>query len=423
MFDVRKFRLAPFPDQERELLRQLDELRFLWNHALQARIDAHKRGEKSVGFVDQEKALTRWRAFDKDGIGRVYSHVAQDLLARLDDAYKHFFRRVRNGEQAGFPRFKREVTSLTYPDGNGSADIVDGRNGTKRLHLSKLADIPIVVHRNIPDGKLKTVTVEREGDRWFAVLVYETNVEIPAAVGPPTSPIGVDVGLHSVAALSDGTLIEAPKFYRSGQKRLRRAQKKLCRKQKGSRNWHKQAARVRNLHFKVANQRRDFNHKFTTDLVRQHDLVAFEALSIRSMVRNGHLSKSIADASWGQLRLMSKYKEARRSGRYIEVDAKGTTQECSNCHAAPETPLTLSDRVRSCPKCGLVLDRDINAARNILSRSLGKVSEDIGKLTPVETAPPPSRKGRRAWSRKQEPPSLGIETPTVGPSGPTFGGR
>lgn len=123
----------------------------------------------------------------------------------------------------------------------------------------------------------------------------------------------------------------------------------------------------------------------------------------------------------GQIRRMSKYKEARRSGRYIEVDAKGTTQECSRCHSSPEVSLTLKDRVRSCSQCGLVLDRDINAARNILSRSLDKVSEDIGKLTPVETAPPPSRKGRRAWSRKQEPPCAMV-APFEGPSGPSMGG-
>src|SRR5208283_1081827 len=234
-----KYRLYPFPSQERELLWQMNELRQLWNYALERRADSWTTDHKSLSYVDQCRDLARWRSYDKHGLGTIYGHVAQAELARLEDAFKAFFRHVKNGEKGGYPKRKREVTSLTYPDGNGSASIVNGRNGTKRLHLSMLADIPIKIHRTVPNGKLKTVTVEREGDRWFAVLTYLVEPFAPPTE-PPTTPIGVDVGLHSLAALSDGTLVEAPQFYRHDELLLKRAQRKLSRKKKGSCNYRKQ---------------------------------------------------------------------------------------------------------------------------------------------------------------------------------------
>jgi putative transposase len=402
MFVPFKFRLYPFHNQERELLRQFEELCFLWNYALEQRQDAWRTEKRSISYVDQCRDLTRWRKFDKDGIGRVYAQVAQESLARLDDAFKHFFRRVKAGEPPGFPRFKREVVSLTYPQAYEGVAVVEGRNGTRRLHLPKVGDIPIEVHRELTKGKVKTCTVEREGDRWFAILTVEVADPVPPPALPPERPVGVDLGLTSLATLSTGEKVEAPKFLHRAEDKIRRQQRKLSRKVKGSNNWHKQRVRVARCHAKVRDQRRDFAHKLTTRWADTYDLIAFEDMDLRDHMK-GRFSKATADAGWGMLRQMSKYKEARRSGRYVEVPTKGTTQTCSKCGWLADPPLTLKDRTYSCP-CGLRLDRDVNAARNILARALAIVPGDTGELTPVEIGPPPHRKGRRVRSKKQEPP-------------------
>lgn len=421
-----KMRLRPFHNDETELLSDLDTMRELWNYVLERKIFAYKFQGRTLGHVHFEHELGRWRKQDPNGIGRILSHVAQDQLARNDAAYDAFFRRVRNGEQAGFPKFKDEVTSLTWPDGDGSAAIVDARNGTKRLHLSRARgrsgmEIPIVITAKLPEGNPKTATIEREGNKWFAILTYETPC-YPPAVGMPASPIGIDVGLPTIVALSDGTEIAAPRFFRKSERHLTHAQRRLKRMTKGSTRWHRQQERIARIHEKIRHQRGDFIHKHTTAIVAQHDLVAAEGLSIKRMVRSHTYAKSISDAAWGQIRQQFAYKERRRSGRYVEVDARGTTQECSNCHSKEDVPMGIKDRVRSCSKCGLVLGRDVNAAKNILCRSLVKVSEDLGTITPVETARDVGRKGRRKWSvKRQASPSVASAiSPLEGPSGPSL---
>ncbi len=404
MYQPYKYRLYPFPDQKRELLRQFGELRFLWNYALEQRLDAWRKEKRSVSYVDQCRGLAKWRAFDQEGIGRVYGHAAQETLARLDDSFQHFFRRVKAGGPPGFPRFKCETTSMGYPDSNGSGAIVPGRNGTRRLHLSKVGDLPIKVHREPPEGRIKTCTVKREGDRWFAVLTYEVSDPTPPPATPPETPIGVDLGLHQLAALSSGEVVKPPQFLDRALVQLKRQQRKLARKRCGSGKWHKQKVHVVRCHAKVRDQRRDFAHKVTTGWARAHDLIAFEDMDLRGHME-GRFPKSTADAGWGMLRQMSQYKEARRSGRYVEVPTKGTTQTCSKCGRLADPPLTLKDRTYECP-CGLRLDRDRNAAKNILARALATVPGGTGESTPVETGPPPHRKGRRVRSLKREPPPV-----------------
>jgi putative transposase len=173
MYLATKHRLYPFPNPERELLRQLGELRFLWTHALEQRQEAWRTEKRSISYVDPCRDLARWRAHDTEGIGRVYGHVAQETLARLDDAFQPFVRRVRAGSRPGVPHFKREVVSLCYPDSNGSSQLVPRRNETRRLRRSMVGEIPIEVSRAPPEPSVKICTVEREGDRWFAILTYE----------------------------------------------------------------------------------------------------------------------------------------------------------------------------------------------------------------------------------------------------------
>ncbi len=397
-----KFRLYPFRSQEREFRRQLEELRFLWNHALERRQEAWRKPRRSTSHVDPCRDLARRRAYDTDGTGRIYGHVAQETLARLNDAFQHFFRRVKAGGEPGFPRFKREVASMCYPDSNGSATIVPGRNGTWRLHLSMVGDLPIKVHRSSPEGRVKTCTVKREGDRWFAVLTYEVpDPSLPPAA-PPISPVGVDLGFARLATLSDGQVVEPPKVLRRFEARLSRANRVVFRRKGGSHRREKAGVRLARCHAKVRDQRRDFAHKVTTGWVRDHDLVAFEDTDLRPRME-GAFPKSTADAGWGMLRQMSHCKETRRSGRHVEVPTKGTTQNCAGCGRLHDPPLMLKDRMCECP-CDVRLDRDLNAARNILARAFCAVPGGTGESTPVEIGPPPHRKGRRVRSKKRGPP-------------------
>lgn len=392
-----KFRLYPFKDQERELNRQLGELNFLWNYALEQRIETWRLEHKSITFVDQCRSLTRWRRFDRDGIERVNAQVAQDCLARLNDAFLAFFSR-----RSSYPHFKRETTSMTYPQACESVRFTDGRNRTKRLRISKVGDIPIEVHRAPPEGCVKTCTVEREGDRWYAVLTFEVPVSAPPPTTPPEKPLGVDLGLTHLAVTSEGETVEPPKFLQRTEHRLKRAQRVMSRRKKGSHNREKAKRRVARLHAKVRDQRRDFAHQLTTGWAEEHDLIAFEGMDLREHML-GRFSKATADAGWGMLRQMSEYKQRNRSHRYIEVPTKGTTQTCSGCARLHDPLLTLKDRTYDCP-CGLRLDRDLNAAKNVVARALVIVGRGTPKSMPVEIGPPPIRKGRRVLSRNQEPP-------------------
>ena len=402
MYQPFKYRLYPFKNQERELLLQLGELKLLWNHSLEQRIDAWRMEEKSISYVDQCRSLAKWRAYCPE-LGRIYGHVAQECIHRLDDAFKHFYRRCKSGEKPGYPRFKSEVTSLTYPDSNGSAAIVPGRNGTKRLHLAKIGDIPIEVHRKPAEGRVKTCTVEREGDKWYAILTIEVPDHTPPPTTPPAKPVGIDLGLTSLATLSTGEKIEPPKFLRKAEKRLKWFDREVARKKKGSCNREKAKVRRARYHARVRDQRRDFAHKLTTGWADTYDLIGVEDMDVRNMMGNHHLAKSIGDSGWGMLRQMAEYKMRNHSKWFFPVDAKNTTQSCSKCGQLADPKLTLKDRVLQCP-CGHTEDRDVNAAKNIVKSALAMVPGGTGETTPVETGPPPARKGRRVRSKKQEPP-------------------
>ena len=415
MYQPLKYRLYPFRNQERELLRQLGQLKFLWNYALEQRVDTWRLEKKHLGYVDQCRSLAKWRAYDKGGVGKVYGHVAQETLARLDDAFKAFFRRVKERKagksvpRLGYPCFKADTTSLTYPDSNGSAVIVPGREGTRRLHLAMLGDIPIEVHRAPPEGRVKTCTVSREGDRWYAILTYELpDPALPTML--PASPVGVDLGLTALATLSTGEKVDPPKFMRKAEERLKWLDREVARKKKGSCNREKAKIRRARYHAKVRDQRRDFAHKLTTGWANQYDLIGFEDMDLRGLARS-HAGKSMLDAGWGMLRQMSEYKQRNRSQRYVEVPTKDTTQTCHQCGKLAVPRIELKDREFRSAACGHVMDRDMNAAKNVVARALAIVGRGTSEVTLVETGPPPHRKGRRVRSKKQEPPcAMGVAT-------------
>ncbi len=378
-----KFRLYPDEKQSGKLLGILEAGRRLWNDALAHRKRRWEVERKSTSYSYQCWVLTAERNADPS-LGEMYSQMGQDMLKRLDKAFKAFFER-----RTHYPRFKKygSANSVTYPQAyNGCVRLDTSR---KRLFLSKVGNVRVVIHRPVPAGtKLKTCTVRLESDgSWYASLVYEDEAQIPKPVKTLTSPVGIDLGLKSLVMTSEGIGVPHPKFLRKAEKRLKRLQRRFSSKAKGSAKGRRTRRLLAIQHARVARRRRDFNHKLTTELVRKHDLVAFEDLKVRNMVRNHALAKSISDAGWGQLVTFCQYKEEWKGGLVIKVEPAYTTQECFFCGALNDIPLSI--RQFECLGCGRTLDRDTNAAKIILKRAIAKVPRDTGELTPVETGPIP----------------------------------
>lgn len=359
-----KFRIYPNKEQEARLLSWLETCRWIYNTALAQRKETWEREKRSVNRVEQQVWLKEAKKTDERLRG-IHSQVAQEVLFRVERAFAAFFRRVKNGETPGYPRFKgkgryKSITFTQFGEGKG-ASFQDGK-----LRLSKIGLVKIKLHREIP-GTIKTVIVKRDATgKWWAIFAAEIKLAWPQAhTGPAT---GLDAGLEKFAALSDGNIIENPRHLRKTEKRLKHAQRSLSRKAKGSRNQEKARRKLAELHAKVCNQRRDFLHKQSRRLVNTYSLIAIEDLNIKGMVKNHHLAKSISDAGWGEFMAMLEYKAAEAGTRLVKVNPSGTSQECSRC--GMDVPKELSGRIHCCPYCGLVLDRDVNAARNILKRAL-----------------------------------------------------
>ncbi len=372
-----KFRLYPNKQQATTLTQWLTTCRILYNNSLAERKDAWQTHQKSFSYYEQANQL---KAAKKNNpfLKAVHSQVLQDALRRLDKTFKHFFRRIKKGEKAGYPRFKGKYRydSFTYPQSGFALDYQK-----KKLRLSKIGSINIKLHRPIPaEGVIKTCTIKRHVDHWYACFTVE--LPDPESQRELKTVIGVDVGLKSLLALNNGETIANPRWLRNSEKKLANAQRKKNRKVKGSNNRHTQNKKVARVHRKIRNQRKDFHHKLSRKLVDNYDLIVYENLTITNMVKNRHLAKSISDAGWGQLMCFTEYK-AEEAGTIVEyVSAYNTTQLCSRCGQL--VPKTLATRIHSCPYCGLDLARDHNSAITVLRRSTHYVESLSGQGLPVE---------------------------------------
>jgi putative transposase len=297
----------------------------------------------------------------------------QNVSKRLSDAYKAFFRRVKEGGKPGFPRFKSRVKSITYPQsGFGFTD-------DKRLRVSKIGRIPIVKHRDI-QGCVKTLTIKQnKANQWYACFSCE--VKTKKVKHPSKESVGVDVGLIHFATLSDGTKIDNPRHLLKAEHRLKKLQRSLTRKKKGSSNRKKARLKLARQHLKVENQRRDFLHKLSHSLTTKYKTLVLEDLNIKGMVKNHRLSKHIHDAGWGMFAQFCSYKAVACGGAAVCVNPQDTSKTCHIC--GHKQTLPLSQRTFKCEACGNIVDRDVNAARNIEDRGgLPRIS------TPVENRPP-----------------------------------
>ncbi len=368
--------MYPNNGQIQAIAGMLEECRWLYNWALDCRKLAWEHMKEHVNYYDQANLLPYLKEKVRPNLTGVQSQVLQDVLRRVDKAFKAFFRRAKSGEKPGYPRFrgKDRYDSITYPQ-NPAFRIEKTGLRCDKLVLSKIGAVRCRVHRDIPDDAVtKTCTISRSGDRWFASITYDVpDADVKEIISE--NVVGLDLGLNHLLAFSDGVFLDAPKWFRASEKKLGIEQRRLSRKKRRSKNRSRQRLRVSAVHRKIHAQRKDFMHKTSRSLVDSFDGVVMEDLRIKNMVRNHHLSKSIHDAGWNMFAGFVAYKAEEAGKHAVFVNPSGTSIECCVCG----TPVskTLSVRTHRCPSCGLVLDRDTNAAVNILGRGL----DALGLLT------------------------------------------
>ena len=349
-----KFRLYPTGRQVQALNDQLDQARHLYNAALEQRSFAYQRRGVSLNYHDQAADLKDMRAAGAGGPANF--SACQDVLRRLDKAFKAFFRRTRCGDKPGFPRFKSKdrFDSYTFPAYGDGCKVRD--NG--KLYVQGIGELKVKWHRKLSD-KIKTVTLRRRAGCWHVCFSVEYEADLLPVV---QGEVGIDVGLGHFAALSTGDLIANPRWLRRGQARLRRAQRRVARRRKGSRRRRKAVLSLQRTHEHVANQRRDFCHKIARQLVNAYQLIVVENLNVKGMAR-GFLAKSVHDAGWATFLgiLGAKAEEAGR--RVVKVNPAGTSQRCL---CGREVRKGLSERVHRCSGCGLTAPRDTVSALLIL---------------------------------------------------------
>ena len=363
-----KYRLYPTRQQSESLDYQLNEARSLYNAALQERRDAWRMCGVSRNYYDQANQLKEIR---EAGNLRLANYSAcQDVLRRVDKVYKAFFRRVKDGQKAGCPRFKSRdrYDSFTFPAWRDGCHLIDA----KRLRVQGVGIIKIKMHRSLA-GEIKTLTLKREAGKWYAC--FSQAIDAPVCI-PQPGVVGIDVGLTSFAALSTGELVANPRNLKAGLGKLRRCQRKVARRRKGGQGRRKAVRFVQKAHAHVRNQRSDFQHKLSRRLVSSYGLIAVEDLNIKGLSK-GMLARSVNDASWGTFLTKLAYKAEEAGGELVKVNPYRTSQVCSQCGCLPDVPKTLADRVHSC-SCGLVVDRDVNAARNILRLGLSLWDKTLG---------------------------------------------
>jgi len=367
----------------------LERARELYNAALAERKEAWRMSGTSISYYEQKHDLVELKDSIRPEYQDIASHVLQDVILRVDRAYQAFFRRVKNGEKPGYPRFKGRnwYDSFTYPDHWGWKLTIDEQktHGEKHkkckasLSLSKIGTVKVILHRAI-EGIIKTLTIKREGEHWYAIFSCEA---VDKALPVSSQEVGIDLGVTHFAALSDGTFIEHPHYFRKSEKKLAKAQQALSRKKKGSHRRAKAVKRVAMCHRKVRNQRKDFQHKASRKLVNQYQVIVLEDLQVKNLTKapapkqdeqgtylpNGArakagLNKSILDAGWSMFIEMIHFKAASAGRTVVLVNPFMTSQRCSGCGTVVKKDL--SERWHSCA-CGAELDRDTNAAINILN--------------------------------------------------------
>jgi putative transposase len=362
-----KYRIYPKHSQETSLAEQLEEMRWLYNHWVAERKNSYEQTGKAPGLYDQIKTLPTLKA-QRPGLTICNAQALQNVAVRVDLAFAAFFRRVKAEEKPGYPRFKGygRYDSITFPQAESSCEVKNGK-----LKVSKVGNVPIKLHRPIC-GKVKTATITRSSSgKWYVCFAVEVE---PRRLSANSNQIGIDVGLHTFAAMSDGSEIENPRFFRKEEKALAKAQRKLSKAEKDTPLRKKRRKVVARVHERIGFKRTNFSHQHSRKIVNTNGFIAVEDLHVNRMVHNHCLAKSIHDAAWSGFFSMVRSKAVEAGYTFIAVNPAYTSQTCSQCGYRLLAKLTLADRVFDCPCCGLSLDRDQNAALNILRLGLQSLS-------------------------------------------------
>jgi len=354
-----KFRLYPTKAQRRMMLSTLESCRVVYNTLLENRKTRWEQEKKPTSLYEQNKQTTEMR---QSGLN-VHSQVLYDVARRIDLAFNSFFRRVKSGGKPGFPRFKAKgrYNSFTYPqitNNQGRATATRLRIENGRIQLPKIGPVKVRGARLV-EGMVKNMSVKTSNEKWYVTIVSVNTIKkIPMS----NMSVGIDVGLSQFATLSDGTKIANPRFFKQEEKALKKAQRKRKRKA---------TARI---HERIVNKRHNFCHQESRRIVNEFGIIAFEDLTINNMIENAphkNRRKSINDVAWGMFLSQLAYKAEEAGRTTIAVNPAYTSQTCRKCGQRKQMPLSV--RVFECA-CGEVVDRDLNAACNILRLGLQSLS-------------------------------------------------
>ena len=370
-----KFRLYPTKKQEKALQLSLDACRWVYNKTIETKRDTWEKEHKSISRYTANGFLPKWKEENPD-LGNVYNQCLQAVQEKVDLAFNGFFRRIRAGQAPGYPRFKgiNRYNSFIFPQPQYGFNLIENK-----LRISKVGIVRVKKHREI-SGVIKRLIIKRARNKWYACFVCEF---IPNSIPITESIVGIDVGLTSFATLSNGEKIPNPRFFRTDEDILTKAQSRFDKSEKGSEDRKKQKNKLLRIHEKIGNRRIDFIHKLSRKIVNENKVIVFEKIDIENMKKktNRGIRKSIADAAWNKF-MQFTYNKAEWAGRQVlYVSPWNTSKKCSRCGQIVEKEL--SDRVHSC-SCGLVIDRDHNAAINILALGMQSLAKSLNSHIIVE---------------------------------------
>jgi len=349
-----KYRILPTKEQEKSLLQCGGNTRFLWNYALKTNQDYYKETGKFKFYHELAVLLPKLKE-EYPFLKESFSQSLQMVLRHFDKALKDSFKKEK-----GFPSFKKKMLlsdSFTCPQ--------KWRLGNGFVFIPKIGEVKWIKHRAMK-GKSKSITISQDGGKWYCSVLCE--YVVPDKAKECDNVVGCDVGLKEFATLSDGTIISNPKHTKKYENKLAKEQRKLSKKQKGSKNRFKQRLKVRKIQNKIRDTRKDFLHKTSNSIAKNYDGIFVEDLNIKGMMKNHCLAKSIGDVSWSEFNRQLEYKCKWSFKYYIKIGRfEPTSKTCSNCGCVQE--MTLSKKVFDCPDCGISIDRDLNASLNI--RNIG----------------------------------------------------
>ena len=364
-----KFRIYPNQAQIKQIQQTFGSCRFVFNHFLSKRIELYKNNGKTLNYNDCSAEMTDLKA-DLEWLRIPDATALQSTLKDLESAYQNFFRRVKKGEKPGFPKYKskknRRKSYKTKRVGNNIAVL------EKHVKLPKLGLVKAAISKQVV-GRILNATISQSPSGKYYVSVCCADVYI-SPLPKSGDVVGIDLGLKDLAITSGDITYLNQKHIKKSEKKLAKAQRQLSRKASGSANRDRARIKVAKIQEHIANARNDELHKMTTDIVRKYDVIAIEDLNVKGMVKNRRLAKSISDASWGEIVRQLKYKSEWYGKQIVQVDRYFPSSQLCGCGFKNKDVKDLSVRVWICPECKTLNDRDVNAARNILTEGLKQLA-------------------------------------------------